>query len=201
MVFSSTMTSSSSLMMVLSLFMPDLTLSLRCYSDHSGPNSAGGVEVCDEGGVCSSSRIVFREEGVLRTAMSRHCVSRTPDRSAFSTDWPWCHEEWAGGDEGGMEVYTCYCKDELCNENSFLLPKFNEWISVTRARLKAGPSHPLDIVLTLATVGVGGFFLLVVMSNIPWRKLMGKKEKQDEEEDDDDENEPEQEESEHVKSD
>merc|ERR1711936_343360 len=74
MVFSSTMTSSSSLMMVLSLFMPDLTLSLRCYSDHSGPNSAGGVEVCDEGGVCSSSRIVFREEGVLRTAMSRHCV-------------------------------------------------------------------------------------------------------------------------------
>jgi len=157
--------------------------------------------VCDEGGVCSSSRIVFREEGVLRTAMSRHCVSRTPDRSSFSTDWPWCHEEWAGGDEGGMEVYTCYCKDELCNENSFLLPKFNEWISVTRARLKAGPSHPLDILLTVATVGVGGFFLLVVVTNIPWRKLMGKKEKQ-EEEDDEDDNEPEEEEqSEHVKSD
>ena len=56
-------------------------LALRCYSDHAGPNSAGGVETCDEGGVCSSSRIIFREEGVLRTAMSRHCVSRTPDRT------------------------------------------------------------------------------------------------------------------------
>ena len=109
----------------------------------------------------------------------------------FATDWPWCHEEWAGGDEGGMEVYTCYCKEELCNQNSFLLPKFNEWISVTRARLKAGPSHPLDIVLTLATVGVGGFFLLIVISNIPWGKLVGNKgEKDDEndEEDDDDVN-------------
>ena len=112
-------------------------------------------------------RIVFREEGVLHTAMSRHCVPRTPDRLAFSSAWPWCHEEWAGGDEGGMEVYTCYCKEELCNQNSFLLPKFNEWISVTRARLKAGPSHPLDILTTVATVGVGGFFLLIVISNIP----------------------------------
>ena len=87
-----------------------------------------------------------------------------------------------------MEVYTCYCKDELCNENSFLLPKFNEWISVTRARLKAGPSHPLDIVLTLATVLVGGFFLLILISNIPWGKFMsGKKEAQEEVEKDEDE--------------
>ena len=85
-----------------------------------------------------------------------------------------------------MEVYTCYCKDELCNEKSFLLPKFNEWISVTRARLKAGPSHPLDIVLTLATVGVGGFFLLIVISNIPWGKLVGKKGKKDDENDEED---------------
>ena len=35
-------------------------LAIRCYSDHSGPNSAGGIETCDEGGVCSSSRIIFR---------------------------------------------------------------------------------------------------------------------------------------------
>merc|ERR1712130_549972 len=160
-------------------------LCLRCYSDHSGPNSAGGIEVCDEGGVCSSSRIVFREEGVLRTAMSRHCVARTPDRS-FSSEWPWCHEEWAGGDEGGMEVYTCYCNTELCNQNSFLLPKFNEWISVTRARLKAGPSHPLDILITIATVAVGAFFFLVIASQlpVPWAKIFGKKKEEDDEEDD-----------------
>jgi len=119
--------------------------------------------------------------------MSRHCVARTADRPGFGTEWPWCHEEWAGGDEGGMEVYTCYCKDELCNENSFLRPKFNEWVSVTRARLKAGPSHPLDIVLTLATVGVGGFFLLIVLSNIPWGKLMGKKESKGKEDDEEEE--------------
>ena len=87
-----------------------------------------------------------------------------------------------------MEVYTCYCKEELCNQNSFLLPKFNEWISVTRARLKDGPSHPLDIATTVATVGVGGFFLLVVASNIPWGKIWGKK-KEEEEEDDDEQNE------------
>lgn len=95
------------------VYCAELLLGLRCYSDHSGPNSAGGVEVCDEGGVCSSSRIIFREEGVLRTAMSRHCVARTPERGSVwqgETEWPWCHEEWAGGDEGGMEVFTCYCK-------------------------------------------------------------------------------------------
>ena len=160
----------------------DLVSCLRCYSDHSGPNSAGGVETCDEGGVCSSSRIVFREEGQLRTAMSRHCVSRTPDRSAWSSDWPWCHEEWAGGDEGGMEVFTCYCAEELCNDNAFLLPKFNEWISVTRARLKAGTSHPLDIVTAVATYTIAGFFLLMVCTNIPWKKLLGKEEEEGSEE-------------------
>jgi len=181
------MSSTYLLVLLLAISLPDFIFSLRCYSDHSGPNSAGGVEVCDDGGVCSSSRIVFREEGVLRTAMSRHCVARTADRPGFGTEWPWCHEEWAGGDEGGMEVYTCYCKDELCNENSFLRPKFNEWVSVTRARLKAGPSHPLDIVLTLATVGVGGFFLLIVLSNIPWGKLMGKKESKGKEDDEEEE--------------
>merc|ERR1711862_848250 len=155
-------------------FSPGCTLALRCYSDHAGPNSAGGLETCDEGGVCSSSRIIFREEGVLRTAMSRHCVSRTPDRT-FGSEWPWCHEEWAGGDEGGMEVYTCFCKEDLCNQNSFLQPKFSEWISKTRARLKAGSTHPLDILTTFATGGVVLFFLIVVFSNIPWRKTMRKK--------------------------
>merc|ERR1712123_482257 len=87
----------TTLVFLVSLSLPASILSLRCYSDHSGPNSAGGIEVCDDGGVCSSSRILFRESGVLRTAMS------------------------------------CHCKEELCNQNSLLLPKFNEWISVTRA--------------------------------------------------------------------
>jgi len=172
----------NSLAVTVMILIPDLVSCLRCYSDHSGPNSAGGVETCDEGGVCSSSRIVFREEGQLRTAMSRHCVSRTPDRSAWSSDWPWCHEEWAGGDEGGMEVFTCYCAEELCNDNAFLLPKFNEWISVTRARLKAGTSHPLDIVTAVATYTIAGFFLLMVCTNIPWKKLLGKEEEEGSEE-------------------
>merc|ERR1719312_2159562 len=38
-----------------------------------------GLERCDVGAVCSSARIIFREEGVLRKAMARQCVSRTPD--------------------------------------------------------------------------------------------------------------------------
>ena len=92
-------------------------------------------------------------------------------------------------------------QEELCNENSFLLAKFNEWISVTRARLKAGPSHPLDIVITIATVAVGGFFLLIILSQLPWAKLAGKKEEQVEEaEEDQSEEEGEEEEEEHVKS-
>merc|ERR1712032_1708234 len=52
-------------------------------------------------------------------------------------------------------------------EPTFLLAKFNEWISVTRARLKAGPSHPLDILITIATVAVGAFFFLVIASQLP----------------------------------
>merc|ERR1719402_1016263 len=165
---------------------PWFVSALRCYSDHSGPNSAGGIEHCDEGGVCSSSRIVFREEGVLRTAMSRHCLVRTPSRT-WGSEGPWCHEEWAGGDEGGMEVYTCYCKEDLCNEKTFLLAKFNEWISVTRARLKSGNSHPLDILTTVATVGVGGFFLLLVIRTIPWSKLRSSKEENDDDDDEEEE--------------
>ena len=51
--------------------------------------------------------------------------------------WPWCHEEWAGGDEGGMEVLTCYCNSELCNDNAFLKGRFGEWVAATMARLKA----------------------------------------------------------------
>merc|ERR1719283_507525 len=93
--------------------------------------------------------------------------------------------------------------EELCNENTFLLAKFNEWISVTRARLKAGPSHPLDIMITIATTAVGGFFLLVLASQLPWRKLLGKKDEETEEEEESDskeDNEEEVEEQEHVKS-
>ena len=148
---------------------------------------------------CSILRILFRESGVLRTAMSRHCLSRTPDRSSFSSEWPWCHEEWAGGDEGGMEVYTCYCKEELCNQNSFLLPKFNEWISVTRARLKAAPSHPLDILTSVATVGVGGFFIIVVLSNIPWGKICGKRDEEEEKDNEDEDESNAEEDNEHSK--
>ena len=89
----------------------------------------------------------------------------------------------------------------MCNENSFLLARFNEWISVTRARLKAGPSHPLDIAITIATVAVGGFFLLIILSQLPWARLFGKKEEQVEEaEEDQSEWEGEEEEEEHVKS-
>merc|ERR1719411_1514222 len=86
-----------------------------------------------------------------------------------------------------MEVYTCYCKGDLCNEPTFLLAKFNEWISVTRARLKAGPSHPLDILITIATVAVGAFFFLVIASQlpVPWAKIFGKKKEEDDEQDDD----------------
>ena len=75
---------------------------------------------------------------------------------------------------------------DLCNEPTFLLAKFNEWISVTRARLKAGPSHPLDILITIATVAVGAFFFLVIASQlpVPWAKIFGKKKEEDDEEDD-----------------
>ncbi len=66
--------------------------------------------------------------------------------------WPWCHEEWAGGDEGGMEVLTCYCNSELCNDNAFLKGKFGEWVAATMARLKAGGA------LTFIFVEIVSFF-------------------------------------------
>ena len=77
----------------------------------------------------------------------------------------------------------------MCNEPTFLLAKFNEWISVTRARLKAGPSHPLDILITIATVGVGVFFFLVIASQlpVPWGKIFGRKEEEEDEEDNEEE--------------
>ena len=80
---------------------------------------------------------------------------------------------------------------DLCNEPTFLLSKFNEWISVTRARLKAGPSHPLDILITIATVAVGAFFCLVIASQlpVPWAKIFGRKEEEEEENEDDEEEE------------
>jgi hypothetical protein len=37
-----------------------------------------------------------------------------------------------------MEVLTCYCNSELCNDNAFLKGKFGEWVAATMARLKAG---------------------------------------------------------------
>jgi len=157
---------------------------IRCYSDHSGPNSAGGIEHCDAGAVCSSARIIFREEGILRKAMARQCVSRTPDRSG--SEWPWCTEEWAGGDEGGMEVLTCFCNSELCNDNNFLRGKFSEWVAATMARLKAGPTHIMDILITVATTAVGIFFVAVVLFNIPWGSLMGRNKEESEEEEDED---------------
>ena len=39
--------------------------------------------ICNLKNLISSklNNFMLREEGVLRTAMSRHCVSRTPDRT------------------------------------------------------------------------------------------------------------------------
>lgn len=147
---------------------------IRCYSDHSGPNSAGGIERCDADAVCSLARIIYREEGVLRKATARQCVARTPERS--DSEWPWCTEEWAGGDEGGMEVLTCFCNQDLCNDNNLLRGKLSEWTATTMARLKAGPTHVLDILISVATGCVVFFFLAVVLMNIPWRKLFPSKE-------------------------
>ena len=77
---------------------------------------------------------------------------------------------------------------------------------MTRARLKAGPSHPLDVLITIATVCVGGFFLLVLASQLPWRWLTGRKEEVLEEEEEEGEDNSEGEEEgegaeDHVKSD
>jgi len=159
-------------------------VSIRCYSDLTGPNSAGGIEHCDGDSVCSAARIIFREDGVLRKAMSRKCVTRTPDRD--DSDWPWCSEEWAGGDEGGMEVLTCFCKQDFCNDNNFLRGKFNEWTATTMARLKAGPTHILDIIISVATGAVVLFFIALILTNLPFGPFAKKNRGKEEEEDGDD---------------
>jgi hypothetical protein len=179
-----------SLLIIVTLTLPSCN-GIRCYSDHSGPNSAGGIERCDNDAVCSLARIIYREDGVLRKATARQCVGRTPDR--MGSEWPWCTEEWAGGDEGGMEVLTCFCNQELCNDNNLLRGKLSEWTATTMARLKAGPTHVLDIMISVATGCVIIFFFAVVAMNIPWRKLCpakeaeenneGEKDQSDEEED------------------
>jgi len=77
----------------------------------------------------------------------------------------------------------------------------NEWISVTRARLKAGSSHPLDILTSIATYGIAGFFVIVVLSNLPWRKLLGKPKEVEEEDEEDSDDEDTSESSNHAKAD
>ena len=73
---------------------------------------------------------------------------------------------------------------------------------MTRARLKAGSSHPLDILTSIATYGIAGFFVIVVLSNLPWRKLLGKpKEVEGEEEEEDSDDEDTSESSNHAKAD
>ena len=41
------------------------------------------------------------------------------------------------------------------------------------ARLKSGPTHIMDIAVTVATAAVALFFLAVVVSNIPWKSILG----------------------------
>ena len=64
---------------------------------------------------------------------------------------------------------------ELCNDNNLLRGKLSEWTATTMARLKAGPTHVLDILISVATGCVIVFFIAVVMVNIPWRKMFGLK--------------------------
>ena len=54
------------------------------------------------------------------------------------------------------------------------------------ARLKAGPTHIMDILITVATTAVGIFFVAVVLFNIPWGSLMGRNKEESEEEEDED---------------
>ena len=70
-----------------------------------------------------------------------------------------------------MEVLTCFCNQDLCNDNNLLRGKISEWTATTMARLKAGPTHILDILISVATACVIIFFLAIVVINIPWRKL------------------------------
>ena len=41
---------------------------------------------------------------------------------------------------------------------------------------------------SIATFGIAGFFVIVVLSNLPWRKLFGSTKDTSEEEEEDDEN-------------
>ena len=75
-----------------------------------------------------------------------------------------------------MEVLTCYCNQDLCNDNNLLRGKLSEWTATTMARLKAGPTHILDILISVATGCVVVFFLAVILINIPWRKLFPRQE-------------------------
>ena len=94
-----------------------------------------------------------------------------------------------------MEVLTCFCNPDLCNDNTFNRGKFSEWTAATLARLKSGPTHIMDIAVTVATAAVVLFFLAVLVSNIPWKTILGsrsskaqeeeEKEAEDEEEEDD----------------
>ena len=93
------------------------------------------------------------------------------------SEWPWCSEEWAGGDEGGMEVLTCFCNTDLCNDNNFLRGKFSEWVAATMARLKAGPTHVMDILISIATTAVVVFFLALILSHLPWKRMFGSDQK------------------------
>lgn len=142
-------------------------LSLRCYSDHEGPNTRYGVENCDGAAVCSQSRIVFREEGVLKVARGNHCKEPTRIDKRSNEGWPWCSEEWTGSDEGGMEVLTCYCKKNLCNDQEFQSEEFLIWIAATKERLKAGHANFMDIIFNLSTGIVILFFIAVIWRNLP----------------------------------
>lgn len=140
---------------------------LRCFSDHDGPNTRAGIENCDGAAVCSQSRIVFREGGVLKVARGNQCKEPTRIEQRSNDGWPWCSEEWTGSDEGGMEVLTCYCKTDLCNNHKFQSEEFLIWIMATKERLKAGNANILDIIFNLATGGVILFFVAVLWSNLP----------------------------------
>ena len=68
------------------------------------------------------------------------------------------------------------------------------------ARLKAGPTHVMDIIITIVTVAVGIFFVAVVLFNIPWGSILGRKRTDDvEEEEDQEESEDKDEESENQR--
>ena len=57
------------------------------------------------------------------------------------------------------------------------------------ARLKEGPTHLMDIAISVATAAVGLFFLGVILFNIPWSRIRGRTSEQDSEEEEEDEQE------------